>query len=449
MGTVLLYLVALIPSSAMRDSASGAAQIIYDEGTYPSVFGGTAGTLLDNWTDALMINTAFTRTGSPTADALQATCVSFEGEKWVESLYHLFWGETEAEQGISTYSRYWHGYQVLLCPLLALFSYPTIRSLNMLFETAAVLLLLYLLVRRGMDRLCLPFLVMWMCLSPATLFNSLQYSAVFYSMMGACIVLVWRHDELDAMSRSAVFTVCGVLVAYLDLLTYPLVALGVPLILYLSMDSSRDLTLGRRAGQVLLYSAAWCIGYGGMWASKWVITSLVTDEDVIATALSTAAFRASHSYDTQEYTLLGTVRLNAAHLASAVVVGSVLIAVVLFFVLRARCGTARPNAAALVAIAVVCCYPFVWYAVLMNHSAIHHWMTYRELVIAVYGAVSMLYVLLPGRAGPPAPGPPVGDGRPRGARGAHASAPSEDGAGDAPVEVPAGRHLRSPGARME
>ena len=37
-------------------------------------------------------------------------------------------------------------------------------------------------------------------------------------------------------------------------------------------------------------------------------------------------------------------------------------------------------------------------------------MTYRELVIAVYGVVSMPYVLLPGRAGPPAPGPSVVDG---------------------------------------
>ena len=42
---------------------------------------------------------------------------------------------------------------------------------------------------------------------------------------------------------------------------------------------------------------------------------------------------------------------------------------------------------------IVACYPFLWYAVLTNHSYMHDWFTYRELAITVF-AVSMLYSVI-------------------------------------------------------
>lgn len=389
-GTILLVLVALIPEEAMYDHAVGAAEVLYEEGTYPEALTGIDGTRLDNYTDGLMINTAYTRTGNLLEDALLGTRIDRDEDNPMESLYHVL-VDGEDDASLYTYGRYWHGYMVLLSPLLVLMNYSSIRSLNMFCQLALMTLLMCLLVKKNRKELCIPLFLMWMSLSPIALFYSLQFSSVFYVSILTCIVLVWKHDELGTMGRCMVFALDGVLVAYFDLLTYPLVAVGAPLILYFSMEATEEGSVKKSLFRLVAFSASWLAGYAGMWASKWLIASLLTGENVLVEAAAQVEIRTSRSASWTDFTFFGVVQSNAEYLKSVGFLAAIAVALVLFVVCAARQKRNRRSLPATLAMLLVCCYPFVWYFVLMNHSGVHCWFTYRELAILVYGVAAVLF----------------------------------------------------------
>lgn len=394
-GTILLVLVALIPEEAMYDNVVSSAEVLYEEGTYPKALEGIAGTWLDNFTDGLIINTAYTRSGDLLGDALLGTRIQTGDYNPMESLYNFLVAGTEDAE-IITYGRYWHGYMVVLCPLLVCISYSSIRSLNMVCQLAAMFVLFALLIKNKREELCLPLFVMYVLLSPITLFYSLQYSPVFYATVLTCIILVWKHNKLDTMNRCIIFALDGIFVAYFDLLTYPLVALGVPLILYLSLESNKESSIKQNLFWLLAFSASWLIGYAGMWASKWVIANVLTEENVISSAISAANTRISRSSSGTEadtdYTLASVVLSSAEELWSASNLAIIAVAVIIFIACAVRYKCNLKSLPATIAILLVCCYPFVWYFVLMNHSGVHVRFAYRELIILIYGIASALFV---------------------------------------------------------
>ena len=396
-GTILLILVALIPQSAIYDNVMTSSEVLYEEGTYPSAFSGSRGSQLDNWTDSLMINTAYISSGNILEDALLGTRVIYDDEVEdltpVEELYKYLY-EDDGTSVAWTYGRYWHGYLVYLKPLLVIMSLPHIRSLNMFLQLGVIFLLFYILIKKQRDHLCIPVFVAWICMCPAALFMSLQFSSIFYPTMLLSIVLVWKHEQLSALRRCMLFELCGVLVAYLDLLTYPLVALGVPLILFIAMDYDKIRSLKERVVQVFIYSVSWMVGYGCMWASKWVIASALTGQNVISNAFSAIENRTSRSDGDVTYSWLGVIYTNLSNFKAVVPVAAILLAVIVFAVLWKRYRKAQLNVPASLAIMAVSLFPFIWYLVLMNHSGVHHWFTYRELVISILGVLTLLFVQL-------------------------------------------------------
>ena len=395
-GTLLLILVSMIPQSAIYENVMVSSEVLYEEGSYPNVFSGGRGSQLDNFTDGLMINTAYTSSGNLLEDALLGTRIRYEDSDLdpMESLYAYLYENDDSYTIWTAYGRYWNGYQVYLKPLLTVLSYPHIRSLNMALQLTAMFALFYALMKKKQERLCIPVFVMWICLCPAALFSSLQFASVYYPTIMLSILLVWKHDRLLSMQRCMLFELCGIVVAYLDLLTYPLVSLGIPLILYFAMDYDSCRSVKERVIQGVSCSASWAAGYACMWASKWVIASVLTGEDVISNAISQIGVRTSHFDGDAGYTWFGVIFSNAANFLSMAVVCVVLAALIAFGVFLLKYKRVPINVPAVLAICVVCCFPFVWYLILMNHSGVHHWFTYRELVISIFGVFALLFVQL-------------------------------------------------------
>lgn len=398
----------LIPQTAIEQHVRDAAVVLCDEGLGFFVFSGTAQTALANFTDGLMLSSAWTTTGDLLEDALLSPLLSWdERDEWtapVDALYAvLVDGEPAGDVEITHYGRYWHGYLVFLRPLLCFMGYPQIRSLNMALQLALVTILVCLLVRRRKGHLVPPVLAMWLTLSPATLFWSMQYSTVFYPTLVICIAVVCLHEHLSQLGRCLVFEAAGILVAFFDLLTYPLVSLGVPLVLLLCLEWGSHDSMRSVAVDVVACCLAWVVGYAGMWASKWVIATVLTGEDVIAQALSQASYRVSALGATGEaaaevtYSRLGVISSNMRHLDSAdftVAFGGILLVGSFLTGRRLADGTARVDVPALIGLGVAFLLPFLWYCALLNHSGVHCGMTYRELAIATYALSSAVWVLV-------------------------------------------------------
>lgn len=117
LGTLLLAGIYQIPQSAMRRSVEVSAAILHEETLYPRVMKNVPASQLDNFTDALMLDITYYKGGSFAEDMLSSVYIQNGESDPLESLYGYMTG-TEGEYQEAHYGRYWHGYQVVLAPLL-------------------------------------------------------------------------------------------------------------------------------------------------------------------------------------------------------------------------------------------------------------------------------------------------------------------------------------------
>ena len=390
-GVAALAATYFIPQEKMKENAWESAILMHREGLGSFMWPTVKMTQLDGYTDGVMLNTAYTETDDGIRDILLDTRVQVREINPMESFYEVIALENK-EYRVETYGRYWHGYQILWRPLLCFFNYGEIRQINMAVQLALVFAFLYLLFLSGEKALAIPFFGMYLFLTPLALFSSMQFSPCFYLMLLTSMALVGLRAYLNDTRRNCLFLIVGILTAFFDLLTYPFVTLGIPLITYLAVDKECRENWKKSIKDIVFYSVSWGIGYVGMWGAKWVAASVLTDENVIMDAVNQVKFRSGH-YE-QGRSFLTTLKLNfdACNMKSIWVV---LIAIVLFLLACVILNFRRNGIKLLpvtAVILVVSLYPFLWYYLTMHHSSDNSYFTWREYSICVYGVLTALAV---------------------------------------------------------
>ena len=365
--TLLMTLVYTIPQDQVSYRQDISAYILSEEGEWRwlgNLFGTQAGRL-DNTTDSLMMSEVLVEDGSLNA--------------------------FEAAMSVNGYARYWHGYMVLLRPMLLLYDYYQIRYINMF----AFFLLLGVTLRQ-MDRrmgavAAGAFLFSLIACYLTVIPMSMQYSPAFYVMLFAVLAMVSHSSPMRDAELPLLFMTVGMVVCFLDLLTVPLLTLGMPLLCWIHLDlrarPERDVRV--RMKLMLSCCVAWTLGYGLCWACKWVMASLALGENVVADAIDSILFRTgSDGGDISRVQTLGT---NLSHFFNAYGLRVSLLTglPVLLLALCALCFPAKGRARALQYLPVMT-MPLVWYAVLNNHSSVHFWFTNRLLAILLFGLLLML-----------------------------------------------------------
>lgn len=184
-------------------------------------------------------------------------------------------------------------------------------------------------------------------------------------------------------SAHLVFSMTGILTAYCDFLTYPIVTFGIPFLLYLILapgDIKEQMTA------ILAFGTLWLFGYIGMWGSKWLLATLITGQDVISNALESAAVRTSDaSVDgTVQYGLALCIYKNYVTFlktpATLLVVGFLLISLWHLKDVKIPMVEIAKRALPFIAIAIL---PVVWFSLSLNHSSIHFVFTNKACLVSV------------------------------------------------------------------
>ena len=135
---------------------------------------------------------------------------------------------------------------------------------------------------------------------------------------------------------------------------------------------------------MLLNSTAWALGYGGMWAGKWVVASAFTDQNVILDALRNISGRTSSTAGEETVDIFSVLWRNAQTYVNVQTLFLLLVlAALLGYLVTVKKFRLRLSASTLVPLVLCALYPVVWYAVLRNHSMIHAYMTHRDLAVTV------------------------------------------------------------------
>lgn len=349
------------------------------------------GSMTGNFTDCLMLgNAVYTNEEHSLLERVLYVYrhESSEGEGWAPgySLKDYLTGNSGHEV---EYARYWHGYLVILKPLLWLTNFNSIRMLAAIMQFVLVGLLIMNYAKRGECFLSGALLVSVPFLYFFGLYTSLSLSICFYILMTALLVQERWHEKL--LKRNGYldfFLLVGMATAYFDFLTYPLVTLGYPLCvaLYLGHYSWR-----KNVCRLISYSTEWVIGYLGMWAYKWILTDVLTGGNIISDAISNIRFRTSTARELTP--LSGFVSVLQKNLSVYLNWPFALFLLMIGFVLcykiwkRKNVILHERTLAQSFTVALIAILPFGWTFVVQNHLDEHWMFTYKIFSVSVFAII--------------------------------------------------------------
>lgn len=389
-GFLSMVFVYTLPTAPMEQHVKASIATFEQEGNYPQWAKGITFTQQDNFTDALMLSTAiFPKKDSTFVMAMKNYnyARAKDGSGPAGALVHQVNGQFDELQA-SSYERYWHGYNVVLKPLLLAMNFSNIRCLNYMLQFG---LLIFLFVRvnekfgwRGLVGLGFGVLV----LNPESAALSLQFAPIFYTTVIACLLCLKtrRQESFPCL----LFLLSGICSSFFDLLTYPIVSLGLPFCLFLcSQNMENTLSIKRSLSLVLGASVLWGIGYFGMWFGKWVIATLITDQNVFLNAYNAIQFRLDGEIpwmQGQEITVLRVLRfqLGVFNFKAMLIL---ILAFMAFLGVGALKNRSQMKAVLLkekglaFGLILTSLMPMGWATVIKNHSIIHTFFTHKGYAI--------------------------------------------------------------------
>ncbi|WP_288291829.1 hypothetical protein [uncultured Varibaculum sp.] len=397
----LLVLVNSFPTGRVAGHVAESMPMYLHEGDYPNEIPGSPGSQRDNFTEAIMLTMAIypsqdapldntivshRLTGSPssTVDTPRVQNLNY-------ALSHL--GNSAYISQAGDYTRYWHGYLVVLKPLLLVLNPAEIRYLNLVLQLVLVGLTCLLITRTTTPKMLLPVLATYVFLNPVATALSFQYYSIFYcTVIGVLAILIGHVYFQRYRLWPAFFLVLGMAVSFLDFLTYPVLALGIPLLVYVLVCKESNLY------KVVGNSVVWSVGYVGFWGLKWVLAALFANQplsnvkEYIYFRLDSSG-RGADLANRFSFNRLDGIKNNLAEVTqsspltlllflSLLLLGALLTLKIVRFD-KFSAFTMGKN----ICIIVVAIYPLLWYLVILNHSAIHSFFTYRGLGISVCAAL--------------------------------------------------------------
>lgn len=390
-GVLLLLMVYCLPVEPMREHVYQSLPMLKREFGAENLIEEYPGTFVGAFTDCLMLEHAIYQ--SEDHSMLKQILCMYRGESgtgagWAPGYSLVDYLEGRPQSAEVTYSRYWHGYLVVLKPLLLLTTFTSIR----LIATWVQLLLLggaiLACTRKKESFLGAALLVSVPFLYYVSLFASLSLSICYYILMVVLLVqLKWGDEIADRGWYGELFLVTGMVTSYFDFLTYPLVTLGFPLCVCLFMSRERWLDQFKH---MVIYSVEWGIGYMGLWMMKWIVAEIFTGEKVIEDGFQTLMSRTDTVGDTSMisgYPAVLWENMNMFANWSFGLLAAGIFVWLCFHIIRNRRRITRESILNGAVIFLVALYPFVWFFFVQNHSAEHALFTCKILSVTVFAGV--------------------------------------------------------------
>ena len=395
LGSILLIIVYSLPVAPMRENVARGTQVYNLEGNFPELAAGYRSTKLDNDTDATMLANAVYPVSDILQDAFSVPMIGYENRS--DRLYSLldYVNHVKGATYVTTYPRYWHGYLIFLKPLLLLFDFSDIRVLNMTIQFLLIVLCIFQMAKTKHSQYIPAFFLLLIVWNPITISLSFQNSTCFYITIFAILYLLFTKKEIYAISLKLpyLFLLVGIVTVYFDFLTYPLVSLGIPLVIWLN---ETEKSLKQNLKTIIICSIFWGIGYVGMWIEKWILASCILRKNIFTDGLSQFLVRSSNEIEGTVFSKWDCITLQISVLLKWPYF-LLFIGVLIFILLKNRktlliilkskkeCYFVISR---FVPYLLLCLYPFIWYCVASNHCYINPKFTYRLLGFTIFAGFS-------------------------------------------------------------
>ena len=395
-GVVLLGAVYMIPSDSVREHIKESSSFLSEHDDHYKWNGnGNYYSEVDLFTDSLMMSTAAYNGDMSLVDKVllnprfDDSEIPQKSDDLVEDVKKI-----ARNDHIVTYPRYWHGYLLVLKPLLVFLNVSEVRLLTMIIYMCLFCADAVIVFQKTKLHGTLLFVICNLILNPVSVMQCLQFSSCVFLMLVYLFILLHMDERLTERRRRTLFMLLGISTAFFDLLTFPLMPLGILLIYHILIknDSKNELI------EVFRLCISWAGGYAGMWGMKWVIASILTEVNVVSNALEQILKRSASTVtmsgnEVTKITIFDVIKQNGKVIVSNRLFAIAVVVFVLYLLIKAirRKYILSLSYKRVFALLFVSVIPFVWFLFTKNHSMIHFWMTFRILTVSFCGVLAMMY----------------------------------------------------------
>ena len=385
---ILFSLSFLFPVKPILMHMQESADTITEEAMYGSWIEGNPSTKNDGWSECIILSMAVcpTEPGAAFKGPLILRTVSAKGYDNAFEGLNAYVRNPETETEIGSNNRYWNGFVMVLKAALMCFSLSEVRMLFLFVQLSLLCLVVIHMADSHMNRELIPFMLMIYAINPVTLGMSLKLIPEYLVMLGGCLFLLCQKEEFlcDRRKMMAAFTVIGTITSFFNMLSFPLIALGIPLMIW-TWKQNRSSECSVR---IFLSSiVSWFAGYMISWACKWIACTLFTEDNLIADALLRAGM---YHTEGENYTavVLRNLEVYNNRFTIALFAGALLYFAILAFRNRRSFPSTRQLLNYAVIYGILFLLPFLFFAVMGSAYAYnHHYMAYRNLVFAITAPV--------------------------------------------------------------
>ncbi len=394
----LLILVAKIPQSAIKENVRESASYYCDTGLFVRQIEGVNGSAIDHYADSILVAIAYQYDEDKPLTSVMWSSYYFTAEN-NENVNLLMAVENDLEAN-QQYLRYWHGSNVVVRPLLAIFKVQEIYVVNAVVIGALVIVLITILV---LKRAYVPAVAIGLGLVSTQAWfvpGTFEYTWNFIIMLIMSIVGVSLGYKDKWSQVGALFLVGGMVTNYFDFLSTETITLTIPLLLLLWIRDKNSCDKERKdiCTFTLKNVALWSVGYVGMWLSKWIIAAIVLGENTLPYVTGHVAERIGgdvglNTLQCMYAALARNIRclLPLEYGVTGVFVGVGLFVLALFvgYVYYGK----KEDKRYILIYLLIALVPYVRYVVLHNHAYLHYFFTYRAQIATVVAVIFILELL--------------------------------------------------------
>lgn len=393
-----LMLTSLIPRELIEKQVKESAETLVEEGNHHIIDFKIKTILLDNYTTALMINNAYSMdSNAPLASSLlvrknflpgitQMIYETSSGSLVGASQYEEFDGVHELQGTVNKeitesyeYARYWHGYLIILKPLLILFNVSQIRILSTILLVLLSIYLLYQIYKKIDKKTVILFLLGLLFCEILILGLELQGQLNIYIMLITSIIILKKYREDKKYNYCLLFFIIGSITNFMDFFTTPILTYTFPLVVYFILDSINHEKNIKEILQLMIKSGiAWSIGYVFTWIAKWVIVDGIYHRNIIQNAIAQIQYRGLDTSCGYLETIWRNLKeWGAIELSILIYLIFYNVIITIYYIIKKEKNTN------IIFYTIMSLIPFIWYFIVRQHSHQHPAYTYRILYTTV------------------------------------------------------------------
>lgn len=427
---LLLFLSSLFSSNLLEKNVKESAETLLIEGNKYQIIK-TLDVYNDNYTDSIMINTAYSIDNTNPIYSYMSGRKNFNNQITRNSLEdtsgELISINPSNEESIKNnsiivseryepvielnefingkihtsinYARYWHGYLPFLRILLLIFNISQIRIFLLILFTIILFYLVYLINKKLGTIIAFLFGFSLIVYDYFLVPYSLQNAPIFLVMLISCIILL---KNLDRIKDFSLFTfIIGCIANFVDFLTVPIITLGFLLLLYICYKQQNNLKNRESIKIIFKSTLTWFVGFGLTWISKWILFDFIYNNNLLELALNQIIYRStgnlnfgiSNLLKSTENKIIIELLLILGELSSkgliyasiAFVVISIPLAIYIKkFHIKLTVLKFKVMVQQCFPLIIISVLPLLWYILLSSHTTKHLFFTYRNMSIFLF-----------------------------------------------------------------